>query len=101
MYAGVPSAMPSEASVPCPLELEPVGADARRQLGGQHLHHHLAAEPHFFREEYAAHAAAAELLVDSVRGAEGRLEAVAEVEHGPMIRLQQLRSQTLRETPRC
>ena len=48
------------------LALEPLGAHAGRQLGGQHLHHHLPAEPHFLGEEYAAHAATAELALDAV-----------------------------------
>src|SRR5256885_12204717 len=37
----------------------------------------------------SAHAAAAELLVEAVGGAEGGLETGAEVEHGPIIRLQE------------
>ncbi len=49
------------------LTLEPLGAHARRQLGREHLHHHLPAEPYFLGEEDAAHAAAAELALDTVR----------------------------------
>ncbi len=47
------------------LALEPLGADTRGHLGGQHFHHYLPAEPHFLGEEDAAHAAAAELALDA------------------------------------
>jgi hypothetical protein len=49
------------------LALEPLGAHARGQFRGEHLHDDLSAEPHFLGEEDAAHAAAAELALDAVR----------------------------------
>jgi len=48
------------------LTLEPLGAHPRGQLGREHFHHHLPAEPYFLGEEDATHAAAAELTLDTV-----------------------------------
>ena len=48
------------------LTLEPLHVHPRCHLGREHLHHHLAAEPHFLGEEDSAHAAAAELALEAV-----------------------------------
>ena len=48
------------------LALESLGAHARGQLGRQHFHHNLPAEPHFLGEEDTTHTAAAELALDAV-----------------------------------
>ena len=57
------------------LALEPVAVDAGRHLGRQHLDDHAAAERGLFRQEDAAHAAAAELALDTVCGTDSRLES--------------------------
>ena len=52
-------------------------------LGRQHLDDDLPAEPGLLGEEDAAHAAAAQLPEEAVGVAEGGLEALLEVGHGP------------------
>ncbi len=63
------------------LALEPLRAHPGRQLGWQHLHHHLPAEPHFVGEEHAAHAAAAQLALDAVGVSQRRLQAFSKLSH--------------------
>ena len=65
------------------LALEPLDVDRGAELGRQHLDDDLAAEPGLLGEEDAAHAAAAQLPQDAVGVAEGGLEALLEVGHGP------------------
>ena len=49
-----------------------------RELGRQHLHDDFAPEPMLVGDEDARHAAAAELALERVAAAEGRLELIAE-----------------------
>ena len=65
------------------LALEPVAIDARRHLGREDLDDHAAAERGLFREEDPAHAAAAELALDAVRGTDSRLEPLGQLSQGP------------------
>ena len=48
------------------LALESLGADPVRQIGRQHLHHHLALEAQLLGDEHPAHAAAAEFALQAV-----------------------------------
>ena len=64
------------------LALEPLDADALRELGRQHLHHDLALESRLLGHEDLRHAAAAEFALDGVAAAQGRLELVAQLSHG-------------------
>jgi len=61
------------------LPVEPLSVDPRRELGRQDLHYDAPPEPDFLGDEHPAHAAAAELPLHTVRGAEGGLETLAEV----------------------
>src|SRR4051812_36875337 len=63
------------------LPLEPLGADAGRELGREDLHDDLPAEPELVGEEDARHTTTAELTFDGVGSAEGRLELLANVRH--------------------
>ncbi len=56
------------------LAVEPLDVDARAHLGRQHLDHHAPAELDLLRQEHAAHAAAAQFLVEAVGAAQGGLE---------------------------
>ena len=59
--------------------LEALDADGGGGLRREHLHHHLALDLHFLREEDAAHAAAPELAQDTVAGADRVLHLALEV----------------------
>ena len=56
------------------LALEPLGAQPLRQVRRQHFYHDLSLEPHLFGDEDAAHAAAPELALQSIRVAERLLQ---------------------------
>ncbi|CAA9292297.1 MAG: hypothetical protein AVDCRST_MAG11-198 [uncultured Gemmatimonadaceae bacterium] len=60
------------------LPREALGVERRGQLGGEDLHHDVAAERLLARHEDARHARAAQLALQRVGRAEGRLELVAE-----------------------
>src|SRR6266550_2626285 len=121
MYAGVPSATPSEVMPPCAapreanaqrlavherhgevrqavrlargeqrhdvwmlelgrqedLALETFERDLRRGLRREHLDHDLAVERGLLGDEHARHPTAAELALERVATAQGRLELVA------------------------
>ena len=51
-------------------------------LGREEFDHHLPAEVHLLREIDARHPAATQLSLDTIRVADGGLEAVQEVSHG-------------------
>src|SRR5665647_1400221 len=61
------------------LALEALGGHAGAKVGGEDLHDDAPAESCIGGDEYARHAAGAELVLDGVGGAEGRLELRAEV----------------------
>ena len=61
------------------LALEPLGRDRRGELGGEHLHDDLSAEPVLGGDEDARHPAAAELALDRVGAAERVLDALPEI----------------------
>jgi hypothetical protein len=63
------------------LAAEPVHAHAGRELGQEHLDHHLPAKRGLQRQEDAGHPPATELALDAVGIAKGLLELVPEV-HG-------------------
>ena len=58
-----------------------VGGHRRRELGREHLHHHLASEAVLVGDEHARHAAAAELALDRVTTGQRILNARSEVGH--------------------
>src|SRR5262249_10955292 len=60
------------------LSLEPLGAQALREVGRQHFHHDSSLEPELFGDEDAAHAAAAKLALQAVRVTERFLELVSQ-----------------------
>src|SRR5512143_329740 len=75
------------------LALEPLGGYARSQLGRQQFHDDTTAQARFLGEEHARHAAATELTLDRVGGAERRLEWRAEVRslgHGRRISISRM-----------
>ena len=61
------------------LALEALGGHAGAKVGGEDLHDDAPAESCIGGDEYARHAAGAELVLDGVGGAEGGLELGAEV----------------------
>jgi hypothetical protein len=61
------------------LALESLGADAVCELGGKELHDDEAIEGGFARNEHAAHAAAGELLLETIGVSERFLELTAHV----------------------
>ena len=63
------------------LALEALGAEPECQLGRQHLHHDLALEAQLLGDEHAAHATAAELVLQAVGVTERCLELASQV-HG-------------------
>ena len=54
---------------------EPLGVDARGEIGGQHLDHYSAAERRLDRQKNAAHATPAQLALDPVGVTEGGLQS--------------------------
>src|SRR6266536_2681286 len=63
------------------LTAEPVDVHAGAELGRQHLDHHAPPQTELLGEVHAAHAAAAELLLEAVRAAERGREAGEEIRH--------------------
>src|ERR1035437_2985606 len=61
------------------LALEALDAQAGGEIRGQHLEHDLPIEIEVGNEEYARHAAAAELTLDDVAASDRVLETVAEL----------------------
>ena len=61
------------------LPLEPLDAEALRQLRREDLHHHLPLEPQPLGGEDARHAPAAEFVLEGVGAAQRGLELGAEV----------------------
>jgi hypothetical protein len=61
------------------LALEPLGADALRELGREELDDDFATEARLVGQEDARHAAAAELLLEGIGGAERRLQLRAQI----------------------
>ena len=61
------------------LAAEPVDADARRQLGQQHLDHDVPAQRGLDRQEDPRHPAAAELALEAVGLAQRLLELLTKI----------------------
>ena len=65
------------------LPREALDGELLAQLGREHLHHDVATELLVSRHEHARHPAASELTRDAVRGAQRRVDLLAEyVAHG-------------------
>jgi hypothetical protein len=54
------------------LALEPLGGQPRRELGGEHLDHHAAAEARVLGQEHPRHPPTPELALERVRAAQCR-----------------------------
>jgi len=61
------------------LALESLDVHARGQIGWEHLHHHAPVERTFLREKDVTHASTAELALEGVRPAEGRLDLLPKI----------------------
>ena len=63
---------------------EPLDVDGRGEIRQQHLHHHFASERSVLGDEDPRHAAATELALEDVGGAQCCLELVPEIGHSRM-----------------